>query len=171
MRASRTLPPALLLLLAFAWPAWADVDVSVDRNPVQLNETFQLVFELDESPDRDPDFSALQNDFQLLGNSRSSSISIINGDYRRSVKWTLQMMAKKAGEFEIPPIRFDDKFSKPLKITVKPASPTSLPDDQLALEMRVDRAETYVQSQIILTLRLLSAVDIAAYQFGDLAID
>lgn len=171
VRASRTLPPILLLLLAFAWPAWADVDVSVDRNPVQLNETFQLVFELDESPDRDPDFSALQNDFQVLGNSRSSSISIINGDYRRSVKWTLQMMAKKAGDLEIPPIRFDDKISKPLKITVKPASPTSLPDDQLALEMRVDRAETYVQSQIILTLRLLSAVDIAAYQFGDLAID
>jgi hypothetical protein len=171
VRASRGLAPLLLLLLAFAWPARADVDVSVDRSTVQLNETFQLVFELDESPDRDPDFSALQNDFLVLGNNRSSSISIINGDYRRSVKWTLQLMARKEGEFEIPSIRFDDKFSKPLKITVKPASPTSLPNDKLALEMRVDRSEAYVQSQIILTLRLLSAVDIAAYQFGDLAID
>ncbi|MGD2171241.1 MAG: BatD family protein [Gammaproteobacteria bacterium] len=171
VRMSRIPSPVLLILLAFAWPAWADIDVSVDRNPVQLNETFQLVFELDESPDRNPDFSALQNDFLVLGNNRSSSISIINGDYRRSVKWTLQLMAKEAGEFEIPAIRFDDKFSKPVKITVKPASPASLPDDKLALEMRVDRTEAYVQSQIILTLRLLSAVDISAYQFGDVAID
>ena len=162
---------ALLLLLSIAAPATAAVEVSVDRNPVRLNDTFQLVFELDESPDRDPDFSSLREDFLLLSNNRSSSISIINGNYRRSVKWTLQLMAKDAGEFEIPAIRFDDDLSKPLRIAVKPADPNSLPEDRLALEMQADDSEVYVQSQVLLTLRLLSAVDIAAYQFGDLAID
>lgn len=161
----------VLSLLTLALPARGAIEVSVDRNPVQLNETFQLVFELDENPDHDPDFSALRSDFLVLGNNRSSSISIINGDYRRSVKWTLQLMAKDVGEFEIPPIRFDRERSQPLKITVKPASPTSLPDDQLALEMQADRERAYVQSQVILTLRLLSAVDISAYQFGDISID
>jgi hypothetical protein len=161
----------LLGLSVLAWPARAEIKVSVDRNPVQMNETFQLVFELDENPDRDPDFSPLRKDFLVLGNNRSSSLSIINGDYRRSVKWTLQLMAKDVGEFEVPPIRFDRQRSEPLKITVKPARPSSLPDDQLALEMLVDETRAYVQSQIVLTLRLLSAVDISAYQFGDISID
>jgi hypothetical protein len=162
---------ALLSLLAVLPPAMAGVEVSVDRNPVRLNDTFQLVFELDENPDRDPDFSSLREDFLVLGNNRSSSISIINGNYRRSVKWTLQLMAKDVGEFEIPAVRFDDDLSKPLRITVKPADPNSLPEDRLALEMQADDSEVYVQSQVLLTLRLLSAVDIAAYQFGDIAID
>ncbi|HEY5738620.1 MAG TPA: BatD family protein, partial [Gammaproteobacteria bacterium] len=96
---------ALLSLLAVLPPAMAGVEVSVDRNPVRLNDTFQLVFELDENPDRDPDFSSLREDFLVLGNNRSSSISIINGNYRRSVKWTLQLMAKDVGEFEIPAVR------------------------------------------------------------------
>jgi len=162
---------ALLALLVFAPPSTAEVEVSVDRNPVRLNDTFQLVFKLEQSPDSDPDFSVLGQDFLVLGNNRSSSISIINGDYQRSVKWTLQLMAKDVGEFEIPSIRFDDDLSKPLRITVEPADPSSLPEDRLALEMQADSSEAYVQSEIILTLRLLSAVDIAAYQFGDIAID
>jgi hypothetical protein len=161
----------LLGLSILSAPARAEIEVSVDRNPVQMNETFQLVFELDENPDQDPDFSSLRKDFLVLGNNRSSSISIINGDYRRSVKWTLQLMAKDVGEFEIPSIRFDRQRSEPLKITVKPARPSSLPEDQLALEMRVEPQRAYVQSQVILTLRLLSAVDISAYQFGDISID
>ena len=44
----------LVLLLTAVSPALAMVEVSVDRNPVQLNESFQLVFTLDEMPDRDP---------------------------------------------------------------------------------------------------------------------
>lgn len=164
-------PVVLLSLLVFAAPSMAEIRVSVDRNPVQLDDTFELVFELDQNPDKDPDFSALREDFLVLGNNRSSSISIINGDYRRSVKWTLLLMAKEVGEFEVPPIRFDHERSQPLRVTVKPADPSSLPEDRLALEMQVDRPQAYVQSQVLLTLRLLSAVDIAAYQFGDIAID
>jgi len=160
-----------LLLLAVAMPTRAEVQVSVDRNPVHLNDTFQLVFELDQSPDQDPDFSELRKHFLVLGNNRSSSISIINGDYQRSVKWTLQLMAKDVGEFEIPSIRFDAERSKPIHITVKAANPSSLPEDRLALEMKADSSEAYVQSEVILTLRLLSAVDISAYQFSDISID
>ena len=161
---------AALLLVGMIAPAKALVEVSVDRNPVQMNETFQLVFTLDQMPDRDPDFSVLRQNFIVLGDNRSSSISIVNGDYRRSVKWTLQLMARDVGEFEIPAIRFDHERSEPLLITVKPSSPTSVPEDKLVLEVITDRPSAYVQSQVVLTLRLLSAVDIAAYQFGDISI-
>jgi len=148
----------------------AEVQVAIDRNPVQVNESFQLVFSLDTNPDHDPDFSVLQKHFLILGNNRSNSISIINGQYKRSVKWSLKLMAKQVGEFTIPAIRFDRERSKPFQITVKPSSLTSVPGDQLVLELVADKTEVFVQGQLILTLRLLSATDISAYQFGDISI-
>ncbi len=160
-----------LLLFAFAAPLQAEVKVSIDRNPVQVNESFQLVFSIDYNPDHDPDFSILQQHFMILGNNRSSSISIINGEYQRSIRWTLQLMPKQVGEFMIPAIRFDKERSKPFQITVKPATMSSVPHDELVLELLADSDEAYVQSQILLTVRLLSATDISAYQFGDLDID
>ncbi len=162
---------SVLLLLTVLQQAMAEVEVTIDRNPVQVNESFQLVFSLDQSPDDDPDFSTLQQHFLILGNSRSNSISIINGEYQRSVKWTLQLMAKQIGEYMIPAIRFDKERSKPFQIKVLPSSMASVPHDQLVLELLVDKPEAYVQSQVIVTLRLLSASSISAYNFGDISTD
>ena len=117
----------LLLCSGFVPGAVADVDVVIDRNPVQVNESFQLVFTLDHSPSRDPDFSVLQQYFLVLGNNRSNSISIINGEYQRSVKWTLQLMAKQIGEYRIPAIRFGDEQSEPFEVTVIPSALASVP--------------------------------------------
>ena len=161
---------AVLLMLSGVQQVAAEVEVTIDRNPVQVNESFQLVFSVESRPDRDPDFSSLQKDFLVLSNNRSSSISIINGKYQRNVKWGLKLMAKQVGEFTIPAIRFDDESSKPFQVTVKPSSMASVPHDQLVLELVADKTEVFVQGQIILTLRLLSATDISAYQFGDIEI-
>ena len=160
----------ILIMLSGLQQVAAEVQVAIDRNPVQVNESFQLVFSLDTNPDHDPDFSVLQKHFLILGNNRSNSISIINGQYQRSVKWSLKLMAKQVGEFTIPAIRFDRERSKPFQITVKPSSLTSVPGDQLVLELVADKTEIFVQGQLILTLRLLSATDISAYQFGDISI-
>jgi len=161
----------ILLLWGGMQSALAEVDVTIDRNPVQVNESFQLVFSLDHSPDSGPDFSVLQQHFLVLGNNRNNSISIINGEYQRSVKWTLQLMAKQIGEFVIPAIRFGAESSEPFQVTVKPTALASVPHDQQVLEMVVDKPEVYVQSQVILTLRLLSATDLSAYQFGDIPVE
>jgi hypothetical protein len=156
----------LLLWVAVVPPLTAAVEVIIDRNPVQVNESFQLVFSLDHSPALDPDFSVLLQHFLVLGNNRSNNISIINGEYRRSVKWTLQLMAKQIGEHVVPAIRFGDERSEPFQVSVQPSSLASVPHDQQVLELTVDRSEVHVQGQVILTMRLLSATDISAYQFG-----
>lgn len=158
------------LLIALAPPLAAEVKVSLDRNPVQVNESFQLVFSLDRMPDRDPDFSPLLKDFMIIANNRSNSISIINGEYRRSVKWTLQLMAKQIGEYTIPAIRFGNERSEAFDITVKPSSLASVPHDELVLELVGDRDRAFVQQQVVVTLRLLSANDLSAFQFGDIGL-
>jgi len=171
LKIPRLLSVALLLMMVSIQQVRAEVQVIIDRNPVQVNESFQLVFSLDQSPDREPDFSILQQHFLILSNNRSNSISIINGEYQRSVKWSLQLMAKQIGEFMIPAIRFGKQRSEPFQVTVQPSSLASVPHDQLVLELLVDNSEVYVQSQVIVTLRLLSATNISAYQFGDVKLE
>ena len=159
-------------LLGFTPLAFAEITVTIDRKPVHANESFQLFFESEKKPDGDPDFSSLQKDFVLFNSSQSNSISIINGDYRRSIKWTLQLMPKQAGEFTIPAIRFGKDNSHSFKIDVKPASQSSAPEDEgLIFQLSADKATIPVQGQIIVTMRLLTNLNISAYQMRDLEIE
>jgi hypothetical protein len=163
----------LLLFLTF-WCglAQAAVTVSVDRNPVRVNESFQLYFESDGSVDGDPDFSPLQQYFQILNRSQSNNISIINGKYKRSLKWTLQVMPKQEGDFILPAIKFGDQKSELFRVTVKPASQSNAPgSDGLIFELSSDESPLYVQSQVVVTLRLMSNSNISGYQMGDLVVE
>ncbi|MEE8365436.1 MAG: BatD family protein [Gammaproteobacteria bacterium] len=159
-------------LLGFSHLAKAEITVTIDRKPVHVNESFQLFFEADQKPDRNPDFSPLQKDFVLFNSSQSNSISIINGDYRRSIKWTLQLMPKRVGEVIVPAIHFGKDRSNAFKVDVKPASQnTALAGEGLIFELSSDKASIPVQGQIVVRLRLLTNLNISAYQMGDLDID
>lgn len=150
----------------------AGVTVSIDRNPVRVNESFQLYFETDASIDSDPDFSPLRQYFQILNTSQSNNISIINGKYQRSLKWTLQLMPENEGDFVLPAIKFGNHQSELFRVTVKPASQSTSPgNDGLIFELTSDDTSLYVQSQVIVTLRLMSDSNISAYQMGDLLIE
>jgi len=172
-RKNHSLWVLLSALALFCGPVRADVTVSIDRNPVHLNESFQLIFESDESVDGDPDFSPLEQNFQILDRSQSNNISIINGKYQRNLKWTLQVMPTQEGDFILPAIDFGNQKSKSFLVTVKPASQTSVQDNEgLILELSSDESSLYVQSQVIVTLRLLiSSSNVTGYQMGDLAIE
>ena len=160
-----------ILLFGFAGPMLAGVTVSVDRNPVRVDESFRLVFTSDYTPDHEPDFSVLQQRFTILGNDRSSSVTLVEGEYQRSTEWTLRLMPKQSGDLVIPAIRFDTERSEPLQITVEPSILSSAPRDELVLELFADVDGVYVQGQVLLTLRLLSANDISAYEIGKVRVD
>ena len=162
----------LFLLLIFPQLVGAAIEVSIDRTPVHVNQSFQLFFESDETPDGDPDFSPLQQFFSVLNSSQSNSISIINGDYQRSIKWTLQVVPKQAGDFVIPAIHFGDDKTDPFPITVKPAAQSATDSgSDLIFELSADRESVSVQGQVIISMRLMSNSNISAYQFGDLEVE
>jgi len=159
----------LSCLVLFTKVAGAVITVTIDRNPVHLNESFQIYFEADSSIDEDPDFSSLQQFFSILNSSQSSNISVINGNYKRSIKWTLQAMPREAGTFTVPAIRFDNEKSRPFEVKVNPARQSSAPgDDGLIFELVSDRSSLYVQSQAVVTLRLMSDRSISDYNIGDM---
>ncbi len=155
--------------MLFAGLAEAEISVSIDRNPVHVNESFQLYFEADSSVAGEPDFSLLPQQFTVLNSSQTSSISIVNGDYRRSIKWTLQVMPDKAGEFIVPAIPFGNQKTRPFQVTVKPAKQTSAPTSGgLTIELVADKSSLYVQSQVIVTIRLMIDTYLSGLQIGNL---
>lgn len=158
----------LLALFSSALQA-ADITARADRNPVQMNESLSLIFEATGSVDDDPDFSPLQKDFDILNQSQSSNISIINGSMNRQKTWTLVIMPRQPGVFTIPSIAFGKDSSPQLRLTVKAASQSAATGNQpFFTELKVDTRQTYVQGQIIVTQRMYSSSSIARYGFAEL---
>ncbi|MGZ5600721.1 MAG: BatD family protein [Methylobacter sp.] len=155
----------LLLLLSFV-PGnafAAQIGVSFDRNPVSLDESFQIIFTANETPDNDPDFSPLEQDFEILGQSQSSNSSWINGRSSKTIQWTLNVMAKHAGSLVVPSVKFGDDISQPANIMVTQATANKAVDndDDLFLEVEANPQSPYVQSQVLYTVRLYRRVEIA----------
>ena len=150
-----------------------DINVSVDRNPVSINESFKLIFSLEESPDDDPDFSPLDNKFEVLNQQKSSQSSWVNGRSTKSISWTLDVMAKQTGPQKIPAISFGDDVSKALSITVLANSTSDKVDidDDLYLQVEVSPEQPYVQSQLLYTVRLFQRVQISKASLSEPTID
>jgi hypothetical protein len=155
----------LLLLLSFA-PGnvyAAQIGVSFDRNPVSLDESFQIIFTANETPDNDPDFSPLERDFEILGQSQSSNSSWINGRSSKTIQWTVSVMAKHPGSLAVPPVKFGGDVSQPASILVTQAAVNKAVnnDDDLFLEVDAAPQNPYVQSQVLYSVRLYRRVEIA----------
>lgn len=154
----------LLLLLNFVPDAVAaQIDVSFDRSSVSLNEAFQIIFTANGTPDNDPDFSPLEQDFEILGQSQSSNSSWINGQSSKTIQWTLNVMAKHPGSLVVPPVKFGDDVSLPANILVTQVIANKAVDtgDDLFLDVEASPQSPYVQSQVLYTVRLYRRVEIA----------
>ena len=150
----------LMILLAIGADALGAITVRVDRNPVRMTESFRVVFEIDDEVLGKPDFSALNQDFEVLGTSQGTSVNVVNGRMRRSTSWTHTLMARREGTLMIPPIQFDSEISRPVTVNIVGAA-ADLADSspkEVILEAEVDNPRPYVQQHTVLTIRLYRAV-------------
>ncbi|SMF96751.1 Oxygen tolerance [Methylomagnum ishizawai] len=154
----------LLLALYAGLGLAARIEVSLDRNPVPLGESFTLIFSADASPDDDPDFSTLEQDFEVLGQSQSNQYSLNNGHASHRIEWQVSVMAKHAGNLAIPPIAFGKDRSEPFSVTVVPgpAKRRNNGDGEVFMEVEAEPKNPYVQAQVIYSVRVLSRI-----AFGD----
>ncbi|HEX7719324.1 MAG TPA: BatD family protein, partial [Woeseiaceae bacterium] len=134
------------------------VVASIDRDTIELNESFTLKVLVDTAIDREPDAAALNDDFEVLTRSELSNTTIINGQISRSRTWTYVLMAKREGELTIPPIAVGNERSQPLSIRVA-AQRVAVPGEaDIFLDAEVDFPETYVQAQVLYRLKVYRAV-------------
>jgi len=162
----------LLVLSVMSWPALAtDIQVRADRNPVSLNESFNLIYETSGSVDDDPDFSPLQQYLDILNQSQNSNISIINGNYTSKKSWRLTVMPRKTGDLTLPPINFGSDKSPGYKLKINKAADNPQEGADFFTRLKVDQQQVYVQQQLIVTQQLFSARNLSAYSLGELRFD
>jgi hypothetical protein len=151
-----------LLLLVLFWfsPLWAQaasITAQFDRNPVALGDPVTLTFSANGIVDGEPDFSPLQQNFEIRGNSQSNSFAMINGVSSIQTAWELNLYPRKTGTLTLPPIQFgNDQCQLPALQVLDQAPPTpGGADNDILIEMEVEPKQPYVQQQTLVTQRML----------------
>jgi len=151
-----------LLAVAALSPAPAQevsLRASVDRATVRENESFVYLLRAEGQVRGEPDLTPLTRAFDILQSSRNTSIQMAGGQTSRVTEWSLQLMPRGDGRFTLPPVELDGAFANPVQIEVLPAVEGDAPGD-VFLEAEVSPSSTYVQSQVIYTVRLYRGVSI-----------
>ena len=150
-------------LLALFWiPANAELRVSVDRTEISDADQVKLTIRLENATTTtNPDFSVLERDFEIMqrsGPNQSSRISIINGRQTSEVfvTWELRLRPKRLGVLNIPSFQFGSDTSSPIQVRVSQQSEEMKRrmSQLVFFETSVDTNETYVQGQILYTVKL-----------------
>ena len=162
------------LFLMFIWlisPILALADgatASLDRSVTTLGESVSLHIRVEGSADQDPDLSVLKQDFDVLSQSESSNYSLINGSLSRSKTWSVMLMPKRQGILQIPSISLGNMHTQPLQLQVTAQQQSSgIQGKNVYLELSSSSQHAYVQSQIILTVKLFRAIDLAQAQLTE----
>ncbi|MEQ8494036.1 MAG: BatD family protein, partial [Gammaproteobacteria bacterium] len=115
----------------------------------------------------EPDFTPLEDRFEILARNRQTSIKWINGRREQSTTWVLNAMPLETGTLEIPPIAFGSEKSpaRTVEVVAQATGQTPAQADVL-LEVDASPRDPYVQQQVIFTIRLLHRVDLSSPRFS-----
>ncbi len=161
----------IFFIVFFLEKAHADeLTVSVDRNRIGSGETLQLLVKWDAQVRTDPDFSALQHDFEILSQQQQNQLSIVNGKTESHTSWKLELLPKRSGKLLIPSFNYKGAVSDAIAITIAEASQQDLSDTPVYVETLLDKDSLYVQEQLLLTHRIVTRVNLQGISNDELVI-
>ncbi|WP_188860354.1 BatD family protein [Marinobacterium nitratireducens] len=136
---------------------------SLDRRTITVQDRVRLTLETDERAPQSLDFSPLYQDFQFLGSRQLRLSSHASGDSRYRTRWEILLRPKSPGDIEVPRLQVGTQSSRPLSLHVLPseASNSGTEGEPLFIEAELDRREAYVDSQLIYSVRLYHAQELA----------
>ena len=148
----------VLCVLGFSLPAQAEVSARLDRVSVGSGETVQLLLQHEGRTSKDPDLSPLQQDFEVLGTSRGSSMQFSNGDFSAQVQLRITLSPKRSGKLPVPALEWDGERTPALTLTVGAGSSGSTASATQSAPVfvtaTVDKQQPYVQSAVVLTVQV-----------------
>ena len=158
---------ALLLLLlvgAPATPALATVRAALNASQIAAGDTVQLTLERDGRTSGQPDLSPLQQNFDILGTSSSTTVEILNFSATEKTEVVLTLAPKASGRLTIPALSWDGERSQPLSLEVAGAGGAGQPGTSGApgapkvfIETSASPDQPYVQAAVHLTVRLFTS--------------
>ena len=163
-----------------------NIESSVSRTTVALNEALNLVVSVSNDSKNLPEFSLpTLKDFNVYSTSRSQSTSIMNGQVKSSINYTYTIGPKNVGEFTIPSFKLNYNGNtyetQPITITVEQAktrSSVSVQNTQrvqqkqssqvydfdtskaIFVESKTDKKQVYVNEKVIYTFSFYTSVNL-----------
>ena len=153
---------ALLLVQSSVFAQDGTVQSKLSANTITRDETVTLEITAI-GMDAELDLSSLQKDFEVTGRSSSREIRSIMeaGSGLRTtsiVTWAVELVPREVGLFTVPPVRVGNVRSQAHTLAVTEL-PTGAGRD-VFVEATVDTETPWVQSQVLMTLKVFLAVDI-----------
>lgn len=168
MLSSRLRCCLILLLCCLPWLASAaEVRAELDRSTVQLGDTVTLNLKVEGGSVGTPDLSVLANDFDVLGTSSNSAVSIVNGKRTSEYTYGIALRPKHAGRLTIPALALAGGSTAPVQLEV--TAPGNTPDNQTAdaagkdlfVEATATPRNAYVGQQMSFVVRLYFAASLS----------
>jgi hypothetical protein len=159
-----------LVLLSASGAGWANLRATLEHGSIHEHETVRLTVRVlgDGGPTGEPDFSALEQDFEILTTRTSSEFSSIGGRIQSWTAWIMTLQPKRTGKLEIPSFSLGSHRSEPLelRVTALDGRTRLFIDNQVFFETNVSADAVYVQAQLLLTRTLYYAEGVQL--FGEL---
>ncbi len=137
-------------------------DAQLERSQISEGESVMLLLSASGDDTSNPDLSPLEADFDVVGQSQGTSISIINGHSTQTRQWRIALMPKHPGDLRIPSLSLGNQSSQPLPLKVLPASAdnsgNATSQRPVILEVEAEPADPYVQAQINYRVRVMARV-------------
>jgi hypothetical protein len=126
------------------------------KGSMEIDINLGNLFDFDMSSLPKPDIEKVKPDFEILGQNQQYSIQTINNQMVGEITWTYQLAPTTSGELTIPALTFNGAVSEPVTVEVVDGTPPDQADTgrDSFIELSADKAEVYVQEQLILTVRL-----------------
>ncbi len=149
----------LALLMLVVSTSEASIRATLDRDTAYAGDTFTLTIEGDGlQSGLQPDLTPLEKDFDLLGTSTSTQVSIMNGQRSEKTLWQVQLQARHTGRLRIPSLNVGGKQTTALEleITETPEQASIQASQHVFVKTEINSVgkQTYVQQQIPYTVRL-----------------
>ena len=147
------------------------LDARFERNPIRADETVRLIVESDAGAGgAQPDVEPLRRDFEILGRSTSTQITIDNGRQSASTQWIYELAPRRSGRLTAGPLRMGTMTTPAIALEVLPAAAADAPGGaDVFIETDVAPDEVYVQSQLVYTFRIYRAVEFLEAALSDFA--
>lgn len=149
-----------VLLACVALPASAALTASLDSNQIAAGDTVQLTLVHDGSSGGQPDLAPLKQDFDILDESTSNRIELINGSFSSSTQLDLTLSPKHSGQLTVPSITWGSDRSQPLSLTVSGSGGSAgrgagaATPGRVFITSQVTPSKPYVLSAVRLTVRV-----------------
>ncbi|MDO5505574.1 MAG: BatD family protein [Pseudoxanthomonas suwonensis] len=155
----------LLVLLATAMlPVQAQTRAWLDRDRIALGETTTLNIETDEPGATMPDFTGLQRDFRVSGQSSRRSFEPAAGGGRTRTLFAVALQPRREGQLTIPPLTVGAARTAPVPLMVVPATAATpvRARGQVFVESHTDSVQPWVQQAVGHVVRVYSAVPLVS---------